>query len=573
MRVLRWCISLGAKFGRVVPLATATVALATLVSQLSILFAFFLPLKVVILLGSDRVPRYFPDFLTGLDRDLLIVLLSGSALAFYLLYLLSERVSQTAAEAGSRRLLAKSQKIVLFENQNSLASSAYQRYARALAGGLFVMVGLAALGVIYPAMALLLVTLALAVLFAFVVWARLTLGLDGPPGEGLPRVLGTVSGFGFMLAFAYLVADFILWSGPGLIVAIVALLLVRQILNRATGMVIDIAALHKQKLKLDALFFHGRILLDTNQGSSDASMLAPASRDVWCRRLLDEYVDTGSRACSTRWFQLGVPGVTGFRVVPKDHPATFLIKVFDSNRSALAHHEATLLGAPPRGLPALKLLGVTEIHGRSCHLLEFPELLHPVPDRARQLMQEARARLLAVEPPPALIQRYLRSRPMLWQRIDPQMFTRLGWASNDESTDALLEAVQQQRAELRAILQNLPIVIVNRVTPRDSVVTDGESGVLLHWGRWSLEPLGAGWPTAAGALVDLQAELGKAASVRDALRSVEPIGAELAALCFDMEREYVRQRFSSALALLPAIMERLEAIRRGRSLPGHEAAL
>jgi hypothetical protein len=43
----------------------------TLISQISTLLAFFLPLKVVILLGSDRMPRYIPEALAALGHDAL----------------------------------------------------------------------------------------------------------------------------------------------------------------------------------------------------------------------------------------------------------------------------------------------------------------------------------------------------------------------------------------------------------------------------------------------------------------------------------------------------------------------
>ena len=55
-----WCISLGVKFVKVVPIITGLVQISTLASQIFLLLAFFLPLKVIILLGSDKTPAYFP---------------------------------------------------------------------------------------------------------------------------------------------------------------------------------------------------------------------------------------------------------------------------------------------------------------------------------------------------------------------------------------------------------------------------------------------------------------------------------------------------------------------------------
>jgi hypothetical protein len=45
----------------------------SLIVHLASIAAFFLPIKILFLLGDDRVPRYFPDALVGMDRDLLIL--------------------------------------------------------------------------------------------------------------------------------------------------------------------------------------------------------------------------------------------------------------------------------------------------------------------------------------------------------------------------------------------------------------------------------------------------------------------------------------------------------------------
>ncbi len=96
---LKWSSRLGAKFLWAVPTATSGVVLFTLVSQLSMLLAFFLPLKVIILLGSDGIPRYFPPAFEQFDRDALIVWLSIATVAFYALYLLADGRFQCGCRA------------------------------------------------------------------------------------------------------------------------------------------------------------------------------------------------------------------------------------------------------------------------------------------------------------------------------------------------------------------------------------------------------------------------------------------------------------------------------------------
>ena len=76
---LRWAVSIGSKLIRVAPGYTFSVIIFTLISQVSMLLAFFLPLKVIILLGSSRIPRYFPESWKSFDHDQLVITLAVAA--------------------------------------------------------------------------------------------------------------------------------------------------------------------------------------------------------------------------------------------------------------------------------------------------------------------------------------------------------------------------------------------------------------------------------------------------------------------------------------------------------------
>ena len=59
-KAVRWSVSLGNKFLRVVPVLTILAVICSVFSQFFLLIGFLLPLKVVLLLGSENVPVYFP---------------------------------------------------------------------------------------------------------------------------------------------------------------------------------------------------------------------------------------------------------------------------------------------------------------------------------------------------------------------------------------------------------------------------------------------------------------------------------------------------------------------------------
>src|SRR5690606_26864350 len=158
--------------------------------------------------------------------------------------------------------------------------------------------------------------------------------------------------------------------------------------------------------------------------------------------------------------------------------------------------------------------------------------------------------------------RYIRSRPMLWQRLDAESVARIGFAVTTLEQQQELDALLKLMPVLQQVLAALPRAIYNPDLGQDSIwVFDAHEknpvAVLLNWGRWTLEPVGAGWPEAERELKALAEALETAATKRRALARVHAAGAELAALCFALEREFNRQRYNQALELIPRILERL----------------
>ncbi|MDR5860828.1 hypothetical protein FZZ93_15210 [Halomonas eurihalina] len=555
LNALRWSASLGAKFFRVVATQTVAVVFFTLVSQVSSLLASLLPLKVVILLGSDGVPRYFPTFLAELNRDLLIAGLSLATLCFFLVHLVSERIVTWVTVLGTSRLLVKSHKMILFENQDQVAAGGYQRYSRALAGGVFIGLAMCGLGWFYPEVAMVIIGYIVVVLLLLSVLHRYNATVREKLETKLRDLLNVVGGIGFFVAFAFLVLDFIVFDPPGVIVAIVTLILSRQIMTRATGLVADLAALNQQRVKLDALFFHGKVLLSSpvQHERTIWPLLQPSARQQWVRAVLEEFSDDDVTDIDCEWLQTGQTNLAALRAITGSR--CFLVKFFEKNRSSHALHEATLMGERVSCLPAPRFVGATQVQKFHCLLYELPAGHSAQPAEVKLQVQSVRSELLAIEPPSQLCHRYQRSRPMLWQRLNVDLLERMYMATTSDEQRAMLDSLMENLARLGNKLQVLPLVLHQPDLSQDSLwVTDDATALALNWGRWSLEPLGAGWPEGVGGLQQLASAIIKASESRPALREVAIEDAELSALAFALERECNRQRYVQALELLPRLM-------------------
>lgn len=444
VNALRWSSLLGAKFFWAVPWYTSTIVLATLVAQISMVVAFFTPLKVIIMLGSDGTPRYFPPALAALDRDVLIAGLSAVAVAAYALHLLAEKVIQLAAEQGAQRLLRRSRKMVLFENQDEIATQSYKRYADVLAGGVFVGLALLALIWLYPGLAGLIAAYVVLVLAAVLAGIRLSARvqdwIESNPTDWLP----VVGASGFMLAFAYLVVDFLYGDPPGLIAAIIGLLLSRQAFMRLSVTVSGLMRLWQQRPRLDALFFHRKVFLPrrTQEKNSIWALLAPERRGDWVPGVLGELgvPVTADEKIAISWWHSNARGVPMLRC-ERPGGSVYLLKLFDRNRAGQAQHEATLLSHTVLGLPSPAWVGATQLSGFHCHVFQVTGLQAMTGGKARQRPRLLREGLLRIVPPPAIVSRYARSRPFLWQRLDDHLLANLRVAAEGQGAD-LLEALR-----------------------------------------------------------------------------------------------------------------------------------
>ncbi|WP_413616479.1 hypothetical protein MRB56_09880 [Halomonas cupida] len=566
LSALRWSLSIGNKIFRVVPKETVLVVVATLVSQFSLVLASLLPLKVVMLLGSTSIPRYFPSFFSGIDRDVLVVSLGLLAVGFYVLHLLSEKVVSYGSSTGAASLLEKSQKMTLFENQSEIASQGYQRYSRSLASSILLILISVGLSLVYPNLAL---TLLIFILLSFFVLyalysagGKVKEGLDDAPG----KIVGTATNIGFLVAFSFMVGHFLWGNPPGLLVAVVALILMRQGFSRITGLVNDLKGLHSQRFKLNALFFHGHILVNEvkKHEANFWSLLQSADSDSWIVALLKNTVDETVSKIKVKWTQLGVPDVAAFTVEAFGHAddvkGKYIIKLFGSNKKAQARHEATLLLAN-QSLPALPLLDVDEIYGLNCHVFEWFPVGEVLPKRIKTAKDVIAGNLMAVEPGRDLVSRFSRSRPMLWQRVDEKLVDRLVTISRmvGGGLDSYASELSCKHVEIIRRLKKLPLVIVNPEISQDLIYKDeGGDLLLIHWARWSLEPVGAGWSVEPEQLDQLDSAIQEAQEKRAIFKDVSIDDAKLAAFLFEVERLCRRQQFIQALRLIPVILECLE---------------
>jgi hypothetical protein len=564
LKAFQWAFSVGGKLLRVVPGYTFAVVIVNLISQLSILLAFFLPLKVIILLGSSGIPHYFPESWQSLGRDQLVAILSFTAAGFYLLNLLAEKILALMAGIGAKCLLDRSQKITLFPNQDAIVISAYLRYSQSLAGLVFIIVAYGLIGMLYSNLAVVIITYLLLSYFCFSLAYSFGDRWMNMLEENLGTIVSMLSSIGFLIAFAYMVIDFLSGAKTGMTKAIISLLLVRQLMTRLAGIITMLRSLYSERIRINALIFYSRQIFPPEVSHTEKAfwtMLEPSNRAKWITEVLRNIVGIDASIFDCKWRETGIPNVILMEISTHaengDEMGRYLVKLFHSNQASLAVHEASLLAeSRPSGIPALPLLGVTQVGKYHCHLFNWIAEKTIPQEKLRNRRRDAVRHIMSYEPPRAIVERYLRSRLLLWQRLDVKILDRLRLIASGRERLEQLEKLHKVFDKNLARIGALPLCIINPdIKPETLASTTGGQMYVLHWGRWSIEPVGAGWPVKENEMKNLENSLERVRDCRESLAKVSSSDVKLAALMFNFESLYRRQHYMKMIDLVPMVLE------------------
>lgn len=560
MAVARWVSSVGGKIFRVVPNATLMVVLFTLASQICSLLAALLPLKVIILLGSERIPAYFPALLHDFHRSALILSLSTAAVVFFVCHLIAEALISKLSAYGARCLIARSRKLTLFDKQEETLSKAYQRFAGALAGAVFIVIASVGLVVVYPLQALVILVYIATVWSALSIVHRFSSLIDERVEHHLTHLIGVLATLGFFITFGCIVADILLGSEVSVFWAIFTLLLVRQVFRRCATFISDLINLYAQRLQLNALLFQGHVYGGKARPAGSSTLWSLAETQTvrtWMEPLIQRLTAQESVGLDIRIVQSGTADVLQWKVLTRgglgEH--CYLVRLFGQSKSALARHEASLFTAMNHGVSPLPLLRmVDEVETFHCHVFDWPATGSVDPADSKLAPMHLLRALFGICPNATLVALFSRSRPMLWQRLDEQALPRL--ALYDSACGGNL--VGRWEAALDAVrtrLERLPLALVTSDLSPEAMGYDERRDLWgSQWGRWTLEPVGAGWPVSERAFALLEGALAEAQHNRPDLAAVDANDVKLAALVFAFDKACQRQNYRSAVDLLAQIV-------------------
>lgn len=547
----------------VTPTSTLIVQAASLSAQILLVLTFFLPIKILILLGSDAIPHYYPAYFRALEKSHLIMGLSALALACYFLYLISELAVSFFSKKGAKKLLAQSAKLTLFEKQQLLATQAYEKFTRALSAGTFAAITFLVLSYIYPSLLIVSILYIATMLLLITTLHNRSTTVRRLLSVHYRVILNVLASVGFLMTFLFMIADFLFMTPPKIFAALIALLLIRQGMSRVAVLLQNLTSLRSQYRQINALFFHGQQLVTntTNHTIQTKRLLDEEQRCIWIQEAMNCITPKKSNLRNTSWHQIGRSNIYSFeaRFESDDDPCekNYLFKLFDSNSFSLAEQERTLLTCV-YGIPAPIFLGETKVENLTCHVFQLENYRKAMPKEFGTGTTSINSALLAIEPSEALKKRFSRSHLFLEQRLSDELLTSLSIVATPQQS-ITLTLFSEKYDILKQVLSQLPRQIISlNTTPDTLLISDTGDTCLSHWAGWKMEPVGANWPI--GERAKLEQAFRQALLKRPSLADVPVDAVTLCTLTYAFESLCQRARYVEAISLLPEMLEKLEAI-------------
>lgn len=558
------------------PVLSRVLIVANTLSSITRLLAFFIPLKVLLLIATPGVPSYFRFFIEPEYRTEWAVALSVAAVAVYFLTIALEKLAEKLSEVGSRELLEQVSQMAVFNNQRELAKRYFSDFT-GIAANVLLSATLLGLGLwLYPMLFMVLVA-------AFVLQFLVTglalsqldegapRGLSGYIHGNLTQYLSYLEAFSFLLVFAFLIGDFILLGGVNILIAILSFIMVRRVLPSVSAIFSKSASLSQQRHRIDPLVFAEKKYFRKEPGQNQKLLRHYRLDDREARLLAQLKARLGEKIVEvqSRWVDPGPGGLYLFSVLAFDANGDVVFQgqeqVGGPKQRELLDNEALIVGAMGRA-PLCMATTVQEyrLGEFECRLLDVDDgqLVDGSEWRKRHLSQFM-SEMWCIDPGRKLREIFELSRAYLGDRIDDAGLERMEVAIDTPEKRVTQDAFRQALPKIRELLAALPLFPLNRgINPKTVFCNDEDKLLVCDWSKWSLEPVGAGLP--ANQIKPEHAQAVNRAHQSDG--EVDHETMRLASRMFDFEDLLlVKGKYNDALEVAAQILEDL-----GRLLPGYE---
>ena len=498
------------------PAVNLVVIGSSTISRIAKLLAFLLPLKVIMLAGSEGVPRYFAFFIEEHAKSDWILWLAIAAVLSYVLALSLDALIRNLSRLGAAQVLEKSSKVAVLSRQQAVAKDYYERITQLSAAFTFVVIGYIVIGFVNLGLLIFMMGISLSAFFLTglvtndkeehrLIKKRKDLQLmqfGSYLKNNYKRYIGIISSIIFLSSFLFILYPYISVQSDqtNLLLSLLSLIVMRQCVKSSENVVSGVISLSREKRQVDALFFKKKYYHGVERkGKKEVRRyFMPEARDQLIEKQMRECLGDAGPAVS-HWRDSPVSGISFFEIStqgPDGSLATnHLLQVFHPRFHHFLDKEELLFSYVERErvhAPASML--VETVGGFKTQLIRYGRQVPPAAWSTKKL--EIFMDLWGLQPPRRLVREYRKSHPLMQDRLTEEMIGRLAIAADTEIKIICYQRLMNSIDEMNSVLKALPLYIHNPDIRNDNAVVvarpGAEGGVykVLTWGRWSLQLIG-----------------------------------------------------------------------------------
>ena len=569
MRALTvWLVSALVTLSRARPVATWTVVSMVGLGRITNILAFFLPLKVILLAGSDGVPRYFQAFIDPEQKTTWIIWLTVAAFVSFIVTLVLERSASRTASVAGAEVAAAASELSIVNNQDAQAQAYFGRIGGVAAYLLFMVVGFLG-GLLLNPPVFLAVAGLLGLQFLFSWWVLRPAGARGwvhrvqAFADENPRDFTKIlSSTGFLIGFLVILYPFVLGDGQNILIAILSVVLLRQTLNVLPSTVGDSVSLVRSRHKVDALVFPQVHFQAPERKDRRAvrDAFRKCDREADVRGLLTSN-GLEVQGVEVTWADCAIRGLITFTAHAElsDSESTryFQLQVFAPQVVSRLEDEQFLFRHLPRqALNAPDVVGSFSKSSFACQLMEFGDGRGITAADWPAAQEVLLLSHWSCVPPDGLLQAFASSRGFLAKRLNGDVVARMEVAADSAADVDALATFESRLPEIQGLLNQMPVYVQNSYLNRGNLARQSNGELLvMSWSAWTLEPIGAVLPRRAPPVKLKQ----WVAYLREHRDDIPPdYSAEhlrLASSCYELERAITREKFNQGLRLVHRILK------------------
>lgn len=556
---------------------------STSVNQVVTFLVFFLPLKVVLLVASDGVSRYFQFFITQDTKSTWIAIIVVAILVFYVISIRLDTVADRSASRGAESLIRTADQVPVTSDPEGFAKTTIYRIGESIGGLIFGLLTLAAGAVVFPAFFLAIPVLLLVELLVVAVSLSegcppLLKGLGEFIDEKPQELIKWLRQINFLVIFSVLIVLFLIVEGINPLLGIAAILLSRRLFGALKDVARDSLKLSGDRRLVDALLFSDARV--RNDPARDRDRLLgralPAARleniRKYARRAGDEvehYTDDSETfellesVEEAVWVDSGQSRMAMFDLYRRGSEQS-RIRLFreylytGKGSRGLEQHDFLLRFLPEQKLRCPSRVVAYRSEGLVGRVVDFRGLTETCPQEWGSRRDELLGHLWGLEVPGTLIEAYNGAHRRFHERVAEELLGLLAVAADEPWARSTYDLLAERLESLCDRIAAMPLMLFNeRLTRRNALVGPDERSLLLDWTSWSLQPIGSGFlPDADGRALLEVADRKLAARTSGGLGESDVLVASLLQRTYRLAHDgYPKTALSVVSGLLPLIDE------------------